>query len=49
LHFWKYVSSIRQNDKNPIEHEIDGNRLIQQREAAEAFAVLFRVSSTGAT
>ena len=29
LHFWKYVSSFRKNDKNYIELLIDGIRLTQ--------------------
>jgi hypothetical protein len=31
-----YVSCFRKNDKNPIELEINGNRLKQPREVAEA-------------
>ena len=38
MHFWKYVSCFRKNDNNPIELEIDGNRLYQLCEVAEALA-----------
>jgi hypothetical protein len=42
------MSSIRQKDEYPFEREIDENRLTKPCEAVEAFAVHFRVSSTGA-
>ena len=36
------MSTIRKNNKNPIERQIDGNCLTQQREATEAFAACFK-------
>jgi hypothetical protein len=38
MNFWKNVSSFRKNVKNLIELEINGNRLTQPREDADAFA-----------
>ena len=46
MHFWKNVSSFRKKDKNVIELEINGNRLTQPREDAEAFAAYFNLLKT---
>ena len=42
MHFWKYASSFRKNDRNPIELENDGNHLTQSCEVKEACAAYFK-------